>query len=196
MSATLPAFILGYHGCRADVAEAVLAGEPLRPSENDYDWLGHALYFWEQSERRAWGWSHVRHPTQPAVVGAVVDLGRCLNLLDAECLEEVQAAHRRLEASGVQLPQNSGADNLVRRLDCAVINSLHDLLEGPGTPANPRPYQRVRAMFQEGKPLYPGAGFSTKNHIQVCVRDVSCLRGFFRPLDPEHPARPVSTRRD
>ncbi len=39
-------------------------------------------------------------------------------------------------------------------------------------------------MFQEGAPLYPGAGFSTKNHIQVCVRDPSCIRGYFRPIGP------------
>ena len=122
------------------------------------------------------------------MVGAIIDLGRCLNLLEAEGLEEVSVAHRRLVssfmASGTPLPQNSGPNNLVRRLDCAVINSLNDLLEDAATQADARPYQSVRAMFQEGEPLYPNAGFSTKNHIQVCVRDPSCIRGYFRPLGP------------
>jgi len=24
-----------------------------KPSENDYDWLGHGMYFWENSQHRA-----------------------------------------------------------------------------------------------------------------------------------------------
>ena len=36
-----PTWVLGYHGCDREVGEAVLAGETtLRPSENDWDWLG------------------------------------------------------------------------------------------------------------------------------------------------------------
>jgi hypothetical protein len=40
-------FVLGYHGCDKKVGERVLAGERLKPSENEYDWLGHGIYFWE-----------------------------------------------------------------------------------------------------------------------------------------------------
>ncbi len=31
----------------------ILGGGSLRPSENDYDWLGHGVYFWENNEQRA-----------------------------------------------------------------------------------------------------------------------------------------------
>ena len=46
MDVALPSFVLGYHGCDAALAEEVLAGrEILRPSRNDYDWLGEGIYF-------------------------------------------------------------------------------------------------------------------------------------------------------
>ncbi len=42
--------VLAYHGCDAAVAERLLRGEPFRKSENDYDWLGAGVYFWEYAE--------------------------------------------------------------------------------------------------------------------------------------------------
>ena len=52
------AFVLGYHGCDMVTGEKVLAGKAhLRSSENDYDWLGSGIYFWENSARRALDWA-------------------------------------------------------------------------------------------------------------------------------------------
>ncbi len=36
---------------------ALLEGQPFKPSVNDYDWLGHAVYFWEYGADRAWRFS-------------------------------------------------------------------------------------------------------------------------------------------
>jgi hypothetical protein len=43
----------------------------------------------------------------------------------------------------------------------------------------------VRGVFVEGGSLYENAGFAAKNHIQVCVRDVRCIKTYFRPLDDD-----------
>jgi hypothetical protein len=59
------------------------------------DWLGTGIYFWENSARRALDWAKFakEHPkftrTQvrhPFVVGAIIDLGNCLDLLEAELM--------------------------------------------------------------------------------------------------------------
>jgi predicted dehydrogenase len=55
-----------------------------RPSSNDWDWLGHGIYFWERAPRRALRWALERYPTlsqRPAVLGAYLQLGRCFDLL-------------------------------------------------------------------------------------------------------------------
>ena len=50
--------ILGYHGCDRSVVEAVVAGkDDLEPSQNEWDWLGHGIYFWEESYERAFKWA-------------------------------------------------------------------------------------------------------------------------------------------
>lgn len=39
--------VIAYHGCDVETAERLLSGEPFKPSQNDYDWLGEGIYFWE-----------------------------------------------------------------------------------------------------------------------------------------------------
>ena len=193
MDPAFTSFILGYHGCDRKVAERIFSGKAtLAPSQNDYDWLGDGVYFWEHNAQRALEFAqevaHRPHPSGqriklPAVVGAVVDLGLCLNLLDSRSIAMVRAAYEELVASlervGAELPANTrGRDLFSRHLDCAVLRTLHRTREEDGEP----PFQTVRAAFIEGGPLYQDAGFSTKTHIQVCVRDARCIKGYFRPL--------------
>lgn len=45
-------------------------------------------------------------------------------------------------------------------------------------------FSSVRAMFTEGKDVYNGAGFKEKNHIQICVKNPNCIKGYFRVLEP------------
>jgi hypothetical protein len=187
-------FILGYHGCDRKLADRVLAGKAaLKPSTNDYDWLGDGVYFWEHNTRRAFDFAVEvaarPHPSgqrikNPAVVGAIIDLGFCLNLLDSRYIETVREAHAELveaaHASGIELPRNTGGRDLYRRhLDCAVLRALYQARADDGE----RPFDTVRAVFVEGGPLYETAGFAAKSHIQVCVREPACIKGYFRPLD-------------
>lgn len=169
-------------------------------SENDYDWVGRGIYFWEYNALRAYEFacevrerSRIRTPKikQPAVVGAIIDLGECLNLLDSRFIDIVKKAHEDLtfahEEAQEPIPSNSGGpDRLLRRLDYAVIQMLHTTREHRNEPA----FDTVRAAFIEGEPLYKGAGFYTKNHIQICVRNLSCVKGYFRPIGED--GRPLS----
>jgi len=65
MYETLPSFVLGFHGCDRRVAERVFAGKStLKSSENDYDWLGHGVYFWENNPQRAMDFRSAREHAQ------------------------------------------------------------------------------------------------------------------------------------
>jgi hypothetical protein len=74
---------------------------------------------------------------------------------------------------------------LLRELDCAVIEALHTFEED----SLQQPFDSIRGVFTEGEELYPNAGFREKDHIQICVRNPNCIKGFFLPrkLDSDYP---------
>ncbi len=73
------------------------------------------------------------------------------------------------------MPQNRSA-GLLRDLDCAVINLVHQARSDAGRPA----LDTVRGVFVEGKPVYEGSGVSEKTHIQISVCNPECIKGVFR----------------
>lgn len=114
--------------------------ENLKASDNTYDWLGNGMYFWENSYQRAYDWAS-NNPKyhKPAVLGAVIDLGFCLNLTDYHSTDVLKH--------------------------------------------NVREYDSVRGVFVEGKEIYPGAAVKEKTHIQLCVVNPNCIKGFFAPRE-------------
>lgn len=188
--------ILGFHGCDEQLALRVVKGETtLRISENSYDWLGHGVYFWDNSPDRAYAFAKdlagkdrgAKTIHKPAVIGAVINLGYCLDLLDSENLKLLQGGYDILKISSLKseilFPQNKpvkeGNDLLKRDLDCAVIETLHQVREREKLIE----FDSVRGVFFEGKELYPNAGFRQKDHIQICVRNPNCIKGYFIPRD-------------
>jgi hypothetical protein len=190
-------FVLGYHGCDEKTGERILAGEHVSLSRNAYDWLGTGAYFWENSPERALSWAKFlrKHPPsrsrkidKPFVVGAIIDLGNCLDLSDAGSLAIIRSGFEQFkktfESARAQLPVNERAhsrdEDLVKRhLDCAVVNFVHALRERSGL----RAFDTVRGIFTEGGDLYPGAKIQAKTHVQVCVRNPAIsVKGYFRPL--------------
>ena len=185
--------VLGFHGCDETVASDVLNGKTsLRKSVNSYDWLGNGSYFWENSPSRAMEFAvHVqKYPNhsqgkieKPAVIGAVIDLGFCLDLLDYDNLQLLKSGYRILQDTNncSNFPQNKPFGNigelLFRELDCAVIETVHASRKETVQP----PFDSVRGVFSEGAELYPNAGFREKDHIQICIRNPNCIKGFFMP---------------
>lgn len=202
-----PGIVVGFHGCDRAVFDFVIKnGSSISSSENDYDWLGHGVYFWEGSYERALDWAKDSNKiTKPAVIGAFIKLGNCIDLLDSKDLQKVKSTYDILELEfeqlGQSLPQNRVHMNgisFVRELDCQVILRLQqmnnelivqDLKLPDMTGQNKRKVQNhsnfidsVRGMFPEGSELYSGAGFRDKNHIQLCIVNPNCIIGYFDPI--------------
>ncbi len=192
MYSSKPAYVFGFHGLDKDVGKAVLNGKTeLRHSTNPYDWLGHGVYFWENSYERAKQYAdedsqrkHSKIKT-PFVIGSIIDLGNCLDLLDKQHLDFLAFAYREmvqgLNEAGTELPTNSpfGSNDFdfkKRELDCAVIRYAIDIAKLNGIK-----FDSVRAAFWEGDELYPNAGFKTHNHIQLCIINPDCIKGIFLP---------------
>ncbi|MFL5348961.1 MAG: hypothetical protein ACJ8AT_29530 [Hyalangium sp.] len=178
--------VIGYHGCDESTAARLLRGEPFRPSTNAYDWLGSGIYFWEYGPDRALKFAEEQRRRgkvkRPAVVGAILQLGRCFDLLDTRWTTELEQAYRafadNMRAMKLDLPVNRGrtADRELRYLDNAVLNWFLPWMRSRGTA-----FDSVRCAFVEGEPIYEGSGIHAKSHIQITILDPTCIVGVFLP---------------
>ena len=163
-------------------------------SSNEYDWLGPGIYFWENNLERARQYAEEdsrRSDTKikdPFVLGAVLELGNCLDLLDQKYNDFLKHAYSRLkDALSEQdnpLPSNRNMgekdfDFKARELDCSVIRYACTLSEEEYG----KPFDSVRAAFIEGDPIYEGARFFSKNHIQIAIINPNCIKGIFLPRE-------------
>jgi hypothetical protein len=198
-----PNLIIGFHGCEASIRDALITNpDKIKISKKPYDWLGHGMYFWENNYERALQWAQEKKKRSaikdPAVVGAVLHLGYCCDFLDSKYILMLAGFHdlisREYKTLNKALPQNRDLpydqhkDRILRELDCTIIEFMHTkLLRWANADikekgfSDHKIFDSTRGMFTEGGPAFEGAGIFAKSHIQVCVRNLNCIKGFFLP---------------
>lgn len=200
-----PNIIIGFHGCDISVRDKLLNHpDHIEISKKPYDWLGNGLYFWENNLERAWEWANDKAAKKeiktPAVIGAVIQLGQCCDFLNSKFTRIVkiyyEAMKEEYSRTGKQLPVNLDAkgdahqDKLIRTLDCATIEFMSkNILEqykkemaSKGF-SETKVFDSVRGAFSEGGPAFDGSGIFIKSHIQICIRNMNCIKGFFIPRE-------------
>ena len=160
--------VIGYHGTTTATAERLVGGHPFEPSENDDDWLGRGIYFWEYAPKQAWWWAETfkRH-NNAAVVGAIIRLGHCFDLLDPVNVQVLKEFHRnsieKWRESGFEIPQNG---NQHKKLDCAIFNLLYSSERHP-------PIETTRAVYvptASARRVWRRSWIYEQAHIQISIR--------------------------
>ena len=188
MSYNVPFSVIAFHSCDREVGVRVLNGtDDLKASNNSWDWLGTGIYFWEFDPQRALHYAMENSQRKQFnkvpikvsfVLGSYIELGNCLNLIETHSLQILRTAYEDLKdiflQSGKLIPKNQGNN---RALDCAVIQHIHRSHELLGKP----PYDTIRCAFPEGTEVYEGSAITSRLHIQICVLNPDCIKGYFLP---------------
>jgi hypothetical protein len=133
-----------------------------------------------------------------SVIGAILTLDYCLDFTDSRYIGMINSYYLLMKSYynqiGKELPKNKDPkfdphkDKIIRELDCAVIEYMHyTILEQYKLEIKRKGYcdfnifDSARGVFTEGGPAFPGAGIQTKSHIQICIRNLNCIKGFFMP---------------
>ncbi len=195
--------LVAHHGCDRAVRDALLAGTTqLTKSKNPYDWLGDGAYVFEDDWQRAVffaqqsmenpGKKYTKKPIHDhAVVGLVLRIRLWLDMCTREGLAEYAEAYADLEMQGTRLPRNKAAteddvDLILRPLDRKVINHIHARRKSSGLP----PYDAVRSHFVQGPKLLETSGFHRDTHVQIALRNLECVVGYFRVPQAEESVLP------
>lgn len=200
-----PNLLIGFHGCDRNTARLLL-NDPvkIKMSKRPYDWLGHGMYFWENNLELAGKWAIEKQqrkggPIEDAtVVGAVLNLGYCCDLTDSRYINMLKDCYYVMKKERTKvsrpillnkdIPADPHKDKLLRLLDCAVIETLHELMEEQFKAdiktngfSELNIFDSTRCFFTEGGRIYEGSGFFEKTHVQICIRNPNCIKGFFNP---------------
>lgn len=172
--------VYGYHGCDERTWENIKNNiQNFKPSKNDYDWLGEGIYFWENDPLRAKKWGKKDSPN-PIILEAAIFLGNCLDFSRSDHIELLATVYKLYETvkkkANQIVPENmpgfkDDLDNIKRYKDCDVINFAYKFYS-----KNYNKIDVIRSPFMEGKGIYSGTCFTEKQHIQLCVKDVSCIK--------------------
>ncbi|HYO16540.1 MAG TPA: hypothetical protein VE685_25360 [Thermoanaerobaculia bacterium] len=166
-----PPSVIGYHGTSVAAAESILL-EGFKRSQNEYDWLGDGVYFFQDAPNRAYQWAKEHYGDECAVVACEIALEDCMDLLDigwASILADAYDDFLRLcKITNTPLPKQSRG---AHRLDRFVINYAIGILESQGIQI-----RSVRAAFAEGGPVFPNSALRCLAHVQLAVRDESIIK--------------------
>lgn len=160
--------VIAYHGTSAQVADRLVDGEAFTISQNDDDWFGTGIYFWEYAPKQAWWWAErYKNEKSPAVVGAIIRLGHCLDLLDPENVRVLQSFQREAidvwKNASMIVPKNG---NQHKKLDCAIFNLFYGQQRDPGI-------ETARAVYVptgSASRAWKRSWIYEQSHIQICVR--------------------------
>jgi hypothetical protein len=187
--------VVGYHGTGLSTALRIVNRvEGFRWSQRDFDWLGHGIYFWEYAPQQARDWAklrrrqlqkkknpaadEIRKVNEPiAVVASMIRLGFCFDLLEpynVKYLLSVFEDYRQtMELSGEPLPKNN---RKYRKLDCAVFEYAYKVINA----ASEHPVDTSRGVYVSARGdrrVWDASWISRDTHIQLCVRNSSCILG-------------------
>ena len=110
-----PNLLIGFHGCDIEVRDQLLnTPNVIVKSERPHVWLGHGMYFWENNYDRAMEWAEDKKKRggikTPAVIGAVISLGYCFDLIDSQFIKMLKIYYNLMEseykAIGRDIPEN------------------------------------------------------------------------------------------
>jgi hypothetical protein len=166
--------VYGYHGTSRTKAINI-QNNGFRASDNDYDWLGNGIYFFQDAPARAGAWAKKHYPKEPVVIRASIYLEGCMDLLDTMWFEDLKMIYGAFAAQyrfrGVPMPLQNPSVSKAHRLDCAFFKYTTKLLLGQDNQV-----KCIRAAFAEGNSIFPTSAIFDLAHVQIVVLNPALIK--------------------
>lgn len=167
--------VYGYHSTSMAAAiEIIKSG--FKPSNNDYDWLGAGVYFWQDAPIRAKQWAQSVYPQQPAVIKSLIRLDNCIDLLDVGWFPDIRALYNifvnNYRSENLPLPIQNPGRSKAHRLDRTFFDYAVEAINL----SSARKVETIRSVFVEGENIYPSSAIYDLAHVQIAVRNTACIK--------------------
>jgi hypothetical protein len=165
--------IYGYHGTTTTKARNILT-QGFRASDNDYDWLGTGIYFFQDAPMRAKQWATQQYPENPAVIRALIRLDNRIDLFDIAWQPVLKNLYNsfveQYRRTNRPLPTQNSDRSKAHRLDCAFFNFASEVIFSRG-----QSVESIRSAFMEGDRLFPDSAIFDLAHVQIAIRNPTLI---------------------
>jgi hypothetical protein len=169
--------VYAYHGTSQTKAESILQNGFLA-SDNDYDWLGTGIYFFQDAPMRARQWATEQHPNEPAVICARIQLDNCIDLFDVKWFPILKNIYNLFDdqyrSANRPLPKQNPLRSKAHRLDCAFFNFASQLISN-----DEQTVECIRAVFVEGESIFPDSAIFDLAHAQIAIKNPALITEYY-----------------
>lgn len=154
---------IGYHGTSKEAATSILNSKCFKISNDDEEWLGEGVYFFEDDPIQAVDWcTKVNRFSEWSVLKSDLEAEKVINMLDRKTYTQFKELSKLVKGK-----YNTRKDRKPRKLINSVIFNMMYNIEK---------YDMVRAAFQ-----IPSAECADRSNIlpmqiQLCVRNRECIK--------------------
>jgi hypothetical protein len=154
-----------YHGTSRSIAERILI-EGFIYGHDDTKYLGDGVYFFEASERNAKYWAKSRYPSEPCVIQAVIDLGRCLDLNNQEHRRLLRRLYKELLAEMQRRSKDKAS------FECEITDAF--LIEFVASQCKLDTVRALQVKPDRGT-LFEGSRLMIYQDLVISVRNTDCI---------------------
>lgn len=153
---------IGFHGTNIDSANSILSSNKFLDSQDEEEWLGTGVYFFENDVQQAVNYIYkAKKVANYKSIQVNINTNKLLNLVDTKTNEQFNNFAKKF-----QNRYKTRKDHTQRKLINAVILDAMYKLE---------PYEVVRGVFPVPNTNYAPRTNIQPMQIQVCVRKHDCI---------------------
>lgn len=180
----------GFHATSQERAKEIESSNRFHLSDNEWDWLGMGVYFYQDTLGFTRRWAEEKHGgsiENPAVFAADIEYDGFLDLIEHETIVELKSFMAQLQTASPTAFEKARKGQKGRAaekerwrprahpLDCLIINEAARARELDG-----KPFRAIRSIFYDGDRLHQNSDIFDRQHIQIAVRDLTLIKRVWR----------------
>lgn len=157
---------IGYHGTTKELAEKIINDREFKVSNQDEDWLGPGVYFFEDDYHQAKNFGKkARKYSEWAVVKSKIKADAVFDLIQSEDFIFFDKTFKLIVSRYEKINKNKIRNKVTNKV---VFNMIYEH----------RPYDLVRGVFTvpKGKNIKISGTKYSHSQIQLCVRNLECIK--------------------
>lgn len=155
--------LVGYHGTTKESAENIIKTNTFKISNDDEEWLGKGIYFFEDDILQAKDWCvKAKCYNKWTIIRSNIEANTLIDLVDRKTYTDFETLAKKFNKR--YLKRSDG--KLRKLINAVVINAMYEIIK----------FDVIRAIFPIPSSKAPERCNILPMQVQICVRNSKCIK--------------------